>query len=65
MKKYLTSNEICEIFGICKMTLNRWEKRYPHGEPFPRPVMGGGLGGGDKRYLSQEVHAWELKHTAK
>lgn len=21
MKKYLTSNEICEIFGICKMTL--------------------------------------------
>lgn len=65
MKKYLTSNEVCEIFGISKMTLHRWEKNYPHGEPFPKHVLGGGMGGGIKRYLTQEVHEWELKHTNK
>lgn len=29
MSKYLTSNEVCEIFHITKRTLNRWEIRTP------------------------------------
>ncbi len=58
LNKYLTSNEVCERFGITKQTLNRWEKGTQYGEPFPAPALPS-VGGGMKRYLSKEVSRWE------
>ena len=58
MDRYLTSNNICEMFHITKRTLNRWEMKTPWGIPFPAPALNSG-GGAMKRYLTQDVIKWE------
>lgn len=60
MSKYLTSNEVCEIFHITKRTLNRWEVRTPWGTPFPAPAFDSS-GGTMKRYLAEDIEKWEQK----
>ncbi|WP_180056657.1 helix-turn-helix domain-containing protein [Acinetobacter sp. YH12090] len=58
MKKYLTSNDVCEMFNITKRTLNRWQIKTQWGIPFPAPVLDS-VGGGMKRYLTTDVMEWE------
>ena len=60
MDRYLTSNNICEMFHITKRTLNRWEAKTPWGVPFPAPAFSSD-GGTMKRYLTSDVEAWEQK----
>ena len=60
MIKYLTSNNICEMFHITKRTLNRWERNTQWGIPFPSPTFNS-AGGAMKRYLAEDVMEWEKK----
>lgn len=62
MSKYLTSNEVCEMFGITKQTLNRWQKKTQYGIPFPAPALDS-VGGSMKRYRTTDVIEWEEKCT--
>ena len=56
--KYLTSNNVSEMFHITKRTLNRWEINTPWGIPFPAPALSS-EGGTMKRYLATDVMKWE------
>ena len=38
MAKYITSDQVCEMFGITKVTLWRWEVKTQWGIPFPAPA---------------------------
>lgn len=60
MDKYLTSNNVCEMFHISKRTLNRWQENTPWGIPFPSPAFGSD-GGTMKRYLTEDIIKWENK----
>ena len=60
MDKYLTSNNVCEMFHISKRTLNRWQENTPWGIPFPAPAFGSD-GGTMKRYLTEDIVKWENK----
>ena len=58
MAKYITSDQVCEMFGITKVTLWRWEVKTQWGKPFPAPALAS-VGGGPKRYLLSDVRNWE------
>ena len=58
MAKYITSDQVCEMFGITKVTLWRWEIRTQWGIPFPAPALPS-IGGSPKRYLTKDVSNWE------
>ena len=60
MEKYLTSNNVCDMFHISKRTLNRWQENTPWGIPFPAPAFGSD-GGTMKRYLTKDIIQWENK----
>ncbi|ENX55732.1 hypothetical protein MN869_15425 [Acinetobacter sp. NIPH1876] len=60
MAKYITSDQVCEMFGITKVSLWRWEKNTQWGMPFPAPAFPS-VGGAPKRYLLSDVRNWE-KH---
>lgn len=59
MQKYLTSNEVCEMFRITKRTLLRWHKKTQFGIPFPLPRLPSN-GGGQSLYLTQDIIDWEM-----
>ncbi|MCH7307797.1 hypothetical protein MMO38_06540 [Acinetobacter sp. NIPH 1852] len=64
MAKYITSDKVCEMFGITKVTLWRWEIKTQWGVPFPAPVFPS-VGGAPKRYLQSDVDKWVKKCTVK
>ena len=60
MAKYITSDQVCEMFGITKVTLWRWEIKTQWGIPFPAPAFDS-AGGTMKRYLAEDIEKWEQK----
>ncbi|NNP70969.1 hypothetical protein [Acinetobacter sp. Ac_5812] len=64
MAKYITSNKVCEMFGIEKVTLWRWEEKTQWGIPFPAPAFPS-VGGSPKRYLQSDVDNWIKQCTKK
>ena len=64
MAKYITSDQVCEMFGITKVTLWGWEVKTQWGKPFPAPALAS-VGGGPKRYLLSDVRNWEKQCIGK
>lgn len=58
MSKYFTTEDICDLFKITKVTLWRWQTKTPYGKPFPAPALSS-PGGAPNRYLVSDVIDWE------
>jgi len=58
-KKYLSTKQVCERFGVSHM----WIERRIKDSDFPRSIK---LGGGRLRYYALEaIEAWEKRQAAK
>lgn len=50
-----TPSEVCAMFGICRVTLWRWEKSRPD---FPKPIK---INCRVTRYLKSDIEAFKLR----